>query len=403
MVVTPEFVETLAQGVWAKMPAPAETLGQVVQRVSALLTPAASNLEAVVTPEAIQRALVIHWIKEVLDDPEVCAALREQVEIPWEVLERINPNAAGLDIGAEEIWACVPEGRDENHVQMFPTFTVDLNRLADWLEKCKIDTVAMESTGVYWIPVYELLESRGFKVYLVNARHIKNVPGKKTDVLDCPWIQQLHTYGLLQASFRPEADMCAVRAYVRHRDNWLRYRAAHIQHMHKAWTQMNIQLAHVLKDITGKTGMEIIRAIVAGERDPVKLAQFRDPRCASSQDEIAKALMGHYQAEHVFSLQQALEVYDFYTQQIEACDAELERKYAAFKPVVDIVANPLPASSKAKRRQGNAPAFDLRSYLYQLCGIDLTQVDGIDAVIAQKIRACFISVDERGHPHADST
>jgi hypothetical protein len=185
MVVTPEFVETLAQGVWAKRPAPAETLDQVVQRVSALLTPAASNLEAVVTPEAIQRALVIHWIKEVLDDPEVCAALREQVEIPWEVLERINPNAAGLDIGAEEIWACVPEGRDENHVQMFPTFTVDLNRLADWLEKCKIDTVAMESTGVYWIPVYELLESRGFKVYLVNARHIKNVPGKKTDVLDC--------------------------------------------------------------------------------------------------------------------------------------------------------------------------------------------------------------------------
>jgi len=204
-------------------------------------------------------------------------------------LEQIDLNAAGLDIGAAEIWACVPEGRDETSVRVFQTFTVDLHALADWLEACDIETVAMESTGIYWIPVYEILEARGFEVFLVNARHIKNVPGRKTDILDCQWIQQLHTYGLLKASFRPEAEMCALRTYIRHRDNLIRYRSAHIQHMQKALHLMNIQLTNVISDITGQTGMHIIRDIVAGERDPVKLAQYRDPRCHSSQAEIAKA------------------------------------------------------------------------------------------------------------------
>lgn len=385
MVVTPEFVERLAQSLWAQLPASASSLDKTVARVSHILSSESPDQPEAVTPEAIQRALMVYWLKEALEDPDVRQALREQIEIPWEVLERINPNAAGLDIGAAEIWACVPEGRDAPNVQMFPTFTVDLQRLADWLEKCRVDTVAMESTGVYWIPAYDLLESRGFKVYLVNARHLKNVPGKKTDVLDCQWIQQLHTYGLLQASFRPDEEMRGVRTYVRHRGNLIRYRSAHVQHMQKALAQMNLQLTHVLSDITGETGMAILRAIVAGERDPVKLARFRDRRCASSEAEIAKALTGHYKDEHLFELKQALELYDFYTAQLKACDAEIEKRYTAFKPVVDIEANPLPALKKGQRRSKNAPDYDLRSYLYQLCGVDLVQIDGLNAVLVQEI------------------
>jgi transposase len=300
-------------------------------------------------------------------------------------LEQINLNAAGLDIGAAEIWVCVPEGRDETSVRAFQTFTVDLHALADWLEVCDVETVAMESTGIYWIPIYEILEARGFEVYLVNARHIKNVPGRKTDVLDCQWIQQLHTYGLLEASFRPEAEMCALRAYIRHRDNLIRYRSAHSQHMQKALHLMNIQLTNVISDITGQTGMQIIRAIVAGERAPLKLAQYRDPRCHSSQAEIAKALTGNYRDEHLFALQQALELYDFYNQQITACDAEIEQKYAAFKPVVDAETHPLPPAKKKRRRSSNEPDFDLHGYLYQITGVDLTRIDGLDALAVQKI------------------
>jgi transposase len=299
-------------------------------------------------------------------------------------LQQINLNAAGLDIGAAEIWGCVPEERAEASVRVFETFTVDLHALADWLEECGVETVAMESTGVYWIPVYEILEARGFEVYLVNARHIKNVTGRKTDILDCQWIQQLHTYGLLNASFRPEAEMCALRAYIRHRDNLIRYRSVHIQHMQKALQQMNVQLTNVISDITGVTGMNIIRAIVAGEHDPVHLAQFRDYRCKSSQTELATALTGHYQAEHLFALQQALELYDVYNQKIKACDREIEQKYAAFKPVIDLERQPLPPPAKKKRRQAHEPEFDLRSYLYQLCGVDLTRIDGLQALTVQQ-------------------
>ena len=303
----------------------------------------------------------------------------------WDQLEQINFNSAGLDIGAAEIWACVPANRDEQPVRCFDTFTVDLHALADWLEGCGIETVAMESTGVYWIPVYEILEARGFEVNLINARHIKNVPNKKTDVLDCQWIQKLHTYGLLQASFRPAEQMCSLRAYLRQRDNLIRYRSGHIQHMQKALHQMNIQLTNVISDITGQTGMLIIRAIVTGEHEPIKLAQYRDPRCRSSQSEIAKSLEGHYKAEHLFALQQALEGYDFYTQQIKACDIEIEQKYQAFKPQVDLEVEPLSPARKKSRRQATHPDFDLRSYLYQMSGVDLTQIDGIDALTAQTI------------------
>lgn len=310
---------------------------------------------------------------------------RPQKAVKLDSLKQLNLNAAGLDIGSEEIWVCVPEDRDEESVRVFPSFTPDLYALADWLAACDVDTVAMESTGVYWIPIYEILEERGFEVYLVNARHIKNVPGKKTDVMDCQWIQQLHTYGLLQASFRPEEEMAALRSYIRHRDNLTRYRSDHIQHMQKALHLMNLLLAKVVTDITGKTGMQIIRALVAGEHDPVKLAQYRDPRCKSSQDEIAKALTGNYRPEHLFALQQALELYDFYNQQIEACDIEIEQKYAAFKPVIDIEDNPLPPRAKKKRPSKNEPDFDLRAALYQICGVDLTAIDGLNTLTVQQI------------------
>lgn len=300
-------------------------------------------------------------------------------------LKQLNLNAAGLDIGSEEIWVCVPEGRDDASVRMFPSFTPDLYALADWLEECGVETVAMESTGVYRVPVYEILEERSFEVYLVNARHIKNVPGKKTDVMDCQWIQQLHTYGLLQASFRPEEEMVALRSYIRHRDNLIRYRSDHIQHMQKALHLMNVLLPKVVTDITGKTGMEIIRAIVGGEHDPVKLARYRDARCKKSEADIAKALTGNYRPEHLFSLKQALELYDFYNRQIKACDIEIEQKYATFKPVIDIEATPLSPRSKKKRPSKNEPDFELRTALYKICGIDLTAIDGLKALSVQQV------------------
>jgi transposase len=306
-----------------------------------------------------------------------------QEVVSLDSLEQINLNAAGLDVGGEEIWTCVPEGRDEVSVRVFETFTVDLYDLANWLAACGVTTVAMESTGVYWIPVYEILVERGFEVYLVNARHVKNVTGRKTDLLDCQWVQQLHTYGLLQASFQPDEAIGVLKAYVRHRDNLIRYRGAHIQHMQKALTLMNLQLTNVISDISGETGMQIMRAIVAGERDPVKLAQFRNPRCANSEETIAKALQGNYRAEHVFALQQALELYDFYSQQIKACDEELEKRYAAFEPQVDIEAQPLPP--RPRKARANEPEFDLWSYLYQMTGVDLTRIDGVGVLTVQEV------------------
>jgi transposase len=311
----------------------------------------------------------------------------------------VNPHAAGLDIGSEEIWACVPEDRDPQPVRSFGTFTPDLYTLAAWLRACRIETVAMESTGIYWIPAYEILEARGFQVYLVNARHLKHVPGRKTDVKDCQWIQYLHTCGLLSASFRPEAEMCALRAYLRHRATLLEYRAAHIQHMQKALQQMNVQLPHVLADITGVTGLAIIRAIVAGERDPVHLARFRDPRCAHSSEDIAKALTGHYRAEHVFALQQALALYDVYTAQVRECDAEIARHFQAITPVWDDALPPLDRQDKALSHSKNAPAYDARSLLYQLTGVDLVAIPGLHASTVQTILA-EIGLDMGQWPNA---
>jgi transposase len=301
-----------------------------------------------------------------------------------EALEQINFNAAGLDIGDEEIYAAVPEGRGEVSVRVFRTFTVDLYALADWLENCGVDTVAMESTGVYWIPIYDILETRGFEVYLVNARHIKNVSGRKTDILDCQWIQQLHTYGLLQASFRPAEEIRALRALVRHRENLIKSMTREIQHMQKALQQMNVKLTNVISDVTGVTGMLIIRDIVAGERDPRKLAQHRNEHCAKSEDEIAKSLQGHYKPEHVFELKQALAGYDFYQRQIKECDTEIKRRYTDLTPGDNGDGGELPPPKRSKTSK-NAPDFDLRLHLYRWAGVDLTQIDGPDVLTVQKV------------------
>jgi transposase len=305
---------------------------------------------------------------------------------PEEAMRLMHPHAAGLDIGRDEIWACVPAERDAQPIRGFSTFTPDLETLMAWLHACHIETVAMESTGIYWIPIYDLLEAAGFEVYLVNARHLKNVPGRKSDVQDCQWIQRLHSYGLLNASFRPAAALCALRTYLRHRRMLLDYQAAHIQHMQKALQQMNVQLTQVLSDITGTTGLQIIRAIVAGQRDPLQLAQLRDPRCQHSQDEIAKALTGHYQPEHVFALTQALALYDFYTTQIQACDAAIEQHYHSCSPA-DEDLPPLPPSTKTNTHSKNTPSFDVRAQLYRLTGVDLTAIDGLNASTVQDIVA----------------
>jgi transposase len=305
--------------------------------------------------------------------------------VKLESLKQLNLNAAGLDIGAAEIYAAIPEGRDEVSVRQFETFTADLHALADWLEACGVDTVAMESTSVYWIPVYEILEERGFDLYLVNARHVKNVTGRKTDIFDCQWLQQLHTYGLLRGSFRPSQEICKLRTLLRHRGNLIRWRAAHIQHMQKALNLMNLHLTNVISDITGVTGMKIMRAIVVGERDPKVLAQYRDPNCKNSEAVIAKSLEGNYTSEHLFVLQQALELYDVYTTKIRVCDAEVEQLYSEFEPQVDIMEKPLKSPKKKQRKNKNAPDYDLRTYLYQMTGVDLTAIDGLEVFTVQSI------------------
>jgi transposase len=298
----------------------------------------------------------------------------------------INTNAAGIDIGSEEHWVAVPEDRDDEPVRSFGCFTADLHAMAQWLKACGITTVAMESTGVYWIPCYQILEEHGFRVNLVNARHVKNVPGRKSDVSDCQWIQRLHTFGLLSGSFRPDDQMCVLRSYWRHRENLVRYAAAHIQHMQKALTEMNIQLHRVIADINGVTGMRIIRAIIEGERDREKLALMRAHGVKSTPEEIAKALEGDYREEHLFALKQAVELYDFYHRQIEACDREIERHLRTFDAKVDLVQNPLPRPKrKGKKPIKNQSSVDLRTELYRVSGVDFTQIPGLEALTVQKI------------------
>lgn len=295
-------------------------------------------------------------------------------------LAAIQPNAAGIDIGANRHWVSVPPGRDSECVRSFGAFTADLYALADWLKQCSIETVAMESTGVYWIPLFQILEARGFEVKLVNAHHIKTVPGRKSDVLDCQWLQQLHSYGLLAGSFRPDEQICVLRSYMRHRDTLIKSASTHVQRMQKALTEMNVQLHRVISDITGTTGLTIIGAILAGERNPQVLATMKDGRIKASEEDIAAALTGDYRQEHLFILQQELQLYETYQQQIGACDVELERTLNAFVDQVNPETNPPPQPKRrGKKQPGNAPDFDLRTHLYRISGIDFTQMPGIGA------------------------
>jgi transposase len=320
-------------------------------------------------------------MKKPTQKKQVKVRKKSSKKVNLDSLPLIHINAAGIDIGSEQHWVAVPKDRDEEPVRRFGCFTSDLHAMADWLKKCDIDTVVMESTGVYWIPLFQILETRGFDVKLVNARHVKNVPGRKTDVLDCQWLQQLHTYGLLLGSFRPEDSICVLRSYWRHRDNLIRYAAAHIQHMQKALTEMNLHLHKVISNLTGVTGMRIIQAILAGERDPLKLAQMRDPRIKNSAETIAKSLEGDYRQEHLFALKQALELYCTYQQQIEACDQEIE----AYLTQLDSKCDPDSTKKYKSSRSKNDPSFNLGYHLYRITGVDFTEIDGLDVLTVHTI------------------
>jgi transposase len=283
----------------------------------------------------------------------------------------LEPNAAGIDVGAREMFVAVPPGRDENPVRVFATFTEDLERLTDWLEQCGVTTVALESTGVYWIPLFEILEQRGIRPCLVNARHMKNVPGRRTDWHECQWLQFLHSVGLLRAAFRPGQDVCAVRTILRHRNELVAAASQHVQHMHKALTQMNLQIHHVISDITGLTGGAIVDAILAGERDGAELAKLRDPRIKAEAETIRKSLEGNWRPEHLFTLRQSRDLYRIYQQQIVNCDLEIEKMLPSFAPRIDPGEKPLPpdrkrnrAESKRRRKNGHPrPEFDLPAEL----------------------------------------
>ncbi|HCF29617.1 MAG TPA: IS110 family transposase [Cyanobacteria bacterium UBA11049] len=298
----------------------------------------------------------------------------------------MNPNAAGIDIGSEFHWVSVPKDRACECVRRFGCYTADLYALADWLAECGVETVAMESTGVYWIALFQILETRGFEVKLVNAHHVKTLPGRKSDVLDCQWLQQLHSYGLLSGSFRPEDQICVLRSYIRHRDSLIKSACVHVQRMQKALTQMNVQLHKVVSDITGTTGMAIIRSIVAGEQNPQILAAKRHHRTKRSEAEISAALNGDYRSEHIFVLQQELQLYDVYQAQIAACDYQIQECLAQFSDKVNLNESPLSQPKHPRHKpQGNEPAFDLRTHLYRISGVDFTTIDGLGILTVQTI------------------
>jgi transposase len=300
------------------------------------------------------------------------------------VMPVMRPNAAGIDIGATEIFVAVPGDRTAENVRSFPTFTQDLYGLADWLKNCGIETVAMESTGVYWIPLFQILEDRGFETCLVNARHVKNVPGRRTDVSDCQWLQFLHSVGLLKASYRPSQEVCAVRSLLRHRESLVQLAATHVNHMQKALDQMNVQLHHVISDIVGQTGLAIVDAILAGQRDPLELAKLRGDRIKASEAVIAKSLVGDYRHEHLFTLKQSVEAYRGYQRMIDDCDREI-RQYLESLQAPAGPAEPIEEPDTSKKSNKSSTEGILRSELKRVWGVDLTKIPGIRTGIAQTL------------------
>lgn len=300
-----------------------------------------------------------------------------------ESLDVLKQNACGIDIGATSHWVSVPPERDAQPVREFGCYTPNIEAMAVWLKQCQIETVAMESTGVYWIPVFQILEAHGFEVILVNAQHVKSVPGRKSDVLDCQWLRQLHSYGLLAASFRPDDQICVPRSYIRQRDTLISDAARHIQRMQKALTQMNLHLHQVLSDLTGVSGLAILKAIVAGERDPHKLASLKHERVRKPEAEIAAALSGDYRSEHVFVLSQELRLYETYQEQIAACDTQIENYLKQLQAQVSLADIGQPKAS-CKRPQ-NQPSFDLKHHLHRISGVDFTAIDGMGVLTVQTI------------------
>ena len=297
-------------------------------------------------------------------------------------LPEMRPNAGGIDVGATEIFVAVPADRDKDSVRSFPTFTQDLHELADWLKQCRVDTVAMESTGVYWIPLFQILEARGIEVHLVNAQHVHHVPGRKSDVLDCQWLQYLHSVGLLKASFRPEQAVCEIRSLMRHRESLVEMSCVHVQHMHKSLDQMNLQIHHVISDITGITGLAIVDAIVAGNTDPKELAKLRDHRIKASVETVTKSLVGDYRAEHIFTLKQSLTAYRHYQQLIADCDQEVQRRIQTFDSQNTGPRAPADTSPSAAPDQAR---FDLRRHLERIFGVDLTLIPGFECLRIQSL------------------
>ncbi len=322
---------------------------------------------------------------------------------PVQALKTIQPNAAGIDLGSKEHWVAGPPHEDQTpNVERFGTTTPGLNRLADWLSEQGVTTVAMESTGVYWIPLFEILDSRGFEVVLANARQVKHVPGRKTDLLDCQWLQLLHACGLLRGSFRPSDDICQLRALIRERNTMVEQRSDWIRRMQKCLDQMNIRVHHAVSDITGVTGMAIIRAIVAGERDPKVLARLRDRRCRKTEAQIAEELTGNWRREHLFNLRQALKMYNQLCSVIEDYDFEILNYLKMLQPggSDDTSAPPPNSKSKAKSiaKRGQEP---LRQGLYRFSGFDMTSIDGIGvdtaAVVISELGLDYSVFPDEGH------
>lgn len=310
-------------------------------------------------------------------------------------LDVVHPDAAGIDIGNASHFAAIPPERDPVPIREFGSWTAALQEMASWLTAHGIRTVALQSTGVYWIAVLDVLEQAGLEVYLVNARGTKNLPGRKSDVQECEWLRKLHTYGLLRNSFRPPEEIRAVRTIWRQRDRWVKEAGRAVQHMQKALTTMNVQLANTISDLSGVSGQAILRAMVAGTRDPWALAKLRDPRIAASEEEIAHSLQGNWREDVLFELRQGIEAYDFYQQQMAACDQELAKYTAAVAsrelpepPVLPAGAAPLPAAKpgrRAKSRSKHRPGFDLAAELHRTMGVDLTRIDGIDVLTTQVV------------------
>ena len=310
-----------------------------------------------------------------------------QKRVDWKALEIVHPDAAGIDVGGSEHWVAIGPDRDPEPVRRFGCFTADVREMGRWLVEKGVRSVAMQSTGVYWMPVLEVLEQQGLEVYLVNAQHTKNVPGRKSDVQECQWLLKLHAFGLLNNSFQPTDEIRIARTLWRQRSNLVAEASSVIQRMQKVLTEMNVQLCNVLSDVSGMSGMKIIGAILEGERDPWKLATFVEPEVKAKPEDIAKSLEGNWREELLFVLRQHVELYRIYQEKITDCDLHLRKHLESLESKVDLKTQPIGNRPKGKKNSKNAPGFDLRTELYRITGIDWTQINGIDVLTAQTVIA----------------